>query len=419
MTSMTTHDARREPFSRGRAGDAPRPDLARRLEALRSAMAARGADLFVTSHGPSQAYFTRFHARNYSRPIFLLVSTHDVVLVVPRLEESNASRIASFDRLIVYDEQPHGETGFASPGLALRAALSTGRRQPNVALEFDHCPHGLTLLIAAHAARVFDVTDDVVRLRSIKDAAEIAVITSAARLAEIGVRTSLRACSSGVTEIDVDAAGSAAVARAASVLGPDAAVEQATMSPSGPERSALPHTFSTVRRLEAGDGLIHTRHTVVDGYRAELERTAFVDRASPRQQRAFQVMRDARDAAVEQLRHGARCCDVDQAAQKRIDGAGLRAFAPHRTGHGIGLGTHEAPYIRYDNSETLEAGMVVTIEPGLYVPGLGGFRHSDTFLICADGARPLTSCEDSLDELILPSHASPPSGRTSIGPTGR
>jgi Xaa-Pro dipeptidase len=82
--------------------------------------------------------------------------------------------------------------------------------------------------------------------------------------------------------------------------------------------------------------------------------------------------------------------------------AGFGEFAIHRTGHGIAVGVHERPHLRHDSPEPLRAGMVVTIEPGFYVPGLGGFRHSDTYVVTAGGAEPLTDYPRSLEAMTLP-----------------
>lgn len=102
-------------------------------------------------------------------------------------------------------------------------------------------------------------------------------------------------------------------------------------------------------------------------------------------------MRTAQDAARTAVRAGASCSSVDRAAREVFERHGLDSYAIHRSGHGIGLSPHEPPYLRFDNDEPLEKGMVVTIEPGIYVPGVGGFRHSDTAVVTSTGSELLTS----------------------------
>jgi Xaa-Pro dipeptidase len=227
------------------------------------------------------------------------------------------------------------------------------------------------------------------------------MIRETARVTRNGVAASLAACRVGRSEIEVDGAGTAAVMAEVARLGDAVTVEQLIMTPSGPERSTLPHALSTTRRLAPGDGLIHTRQVGLNGYRAELERTAFVGRAEGDRRRVFEVVREAQQRAIDTVRAGVRCRDVDHAARRVITEAGLGAYAIHRTGHGIGLAPHEAPYLRYDNDGTLEEHMVITIEPGVYVPGLGGFRHSDTLVVTADGAESITEHPSDLDSLTL------------------
>jgi Xaa-Pro dipeptidase len=114
----------------------------------------------------------------------------------------------------------------------------------------------------------------------------------------------------------------------------------------------------------------------------------------------FDAVRTAQQTAIEAVRPGAKCSDVDLAARAVLATAGLEAFALHRTGHGLGLAT-ELPYLRFDNPAPLEEGMIVTVEPGVYLPGLGGFRHSDTLAVTADGAEFLTSFPTDLTSLTI------------------
>lgn len=147
--------------------------------------------------------------------------------------------------------------------------------------------------------------------------------------------------------------------------------------------------------------VIHTRQVAVEGYRAELERTLIVGDPTPEQERAFAVMHEAQQAAMRAVKPGAAMRGVDAAAREIIAAAGYGAHAIHRSGHGIGIGVHEQPFLRFDNPEALVPGMVVTIEPGFYVPGLGGFRHSDTLAVTDVGSELLTEYPRSLAALTV------------------
>lgn len=182
---------------------------------------------------------------------------------------------------------------------------------------------------------------------------------------------------------------------------PEATLEAMAFSPSGPDRSAWPHVFSNTRRLVEGDVLIHSRQVSLNGYRAELERTVILGEPTEQQREAFEVAREAQQAAIDAIEPGVTAASVDHAARKIVQDADYGEYAIHRTGHGLGISAHEEPHLRFDNDLILEEGMVFTVEPGFYVSGLGGFRHSDTVIVEAGGNRLITECPRDLESLTL------------------
>lgn len=370
------------------------------VDALRAALRERGAAAFLTLDPEQQIWLTGFRALIYSRPIVLVMEPDRSTLIVPELEDAHARHHATVDAVVSYNERPGAGTPSSHVPL-LEDALAALPEGAPVAIDEERTPLVLAELLRARGHEPLPFAQVVRDLRAIKHPDEIEAVRAAGKLVAVGVRATLDACRPGVTELEVDGVGAAAILRAAASLGPDASVELLVMTPSGAFRSTLPHVFSSTRVLEPGDVLIHTRQLVVDGYRAELERTAIIGRPSEEQARAFRTMLDAQQAGIDALRAGVRACDVDRAARAVIEKAGYGEHAIHRTGHGIAVGAHEHPHLRHDNEEPLRAGMVVTIEPGFYVPGLGGFRHSDTLLVTDDGAEPLTDFPRSLAELTL------------------
>jgi len=348
----------------------------------------------------NQTYLIGFRALLYSRPIVLVVTPDSTTLVVPGLEEAHAREAATVDELLVYYEHPGGGPRHDARE-CLDDALARMSGSKRIGIELAACPAGLAAHLTDAGRALADLDPALTRMRGIKDETEIAVIREAGRVAGIGVAASLGACRVGASEVEVDGAGTSAVMAEVARRGSTTTVEQLIMTPSGRERASLPHALSTTRRLEPADVLIHTRQVGLGGYRAELERTAFVGRPDADQARAFEAIRAAQQAALEAVRAGVRCREVDGAARAVIDGAGLGAFAIHRTGHGIGLAPHEPPYLRHDNDDPLDEGMVITIEPGVYVPGVGGFRHSDTVIVRTDGHEALTEHPSGLDQLTL------------------
>ena len=145
---------------------------------------------------------------------------------------------------------------------------------------------------------------------------------------------------------------------------------------SGPHLSGHPNPV-----LATGDLLINFVSVQIAGYRSELERTLVVGVPSAEQRRFFGLMREAQEVAFATIRPGVACAAVDADVRRFYEKNGLSPYWRHHTGHSLGLLEHEAPFLDIGDSTVLEPGMIVTVEPGLYLPELGGFRNSDTVLI--------------------------------------
>ena len=142
----------------------------------------------------------------------------------------------------------------------------------------------------------------------------------------------------------------------------------------------------------------------VNGYAAEVERTYFHQIPSEDERALFQHMENARKKAFDLVKPGANCSEIDEAANNYLREIGLTEYLLHRTGHGIGMGNHEGPYVAEGSEDVLEENMVISIEPGIYVPDIGGFRHSDTVLVTNSGAEYLTKYPMDIDSLTVPDY---------------
>ena len=367
-----------------------------RLGALREHLERSGATLYITADPDNQTYFAGFRALLYSRPIILVVSERSS-LIVPELEASHAEQYAAVDQVFVYGERP--ESHWTSHEQALDHAVGGVGADSVVAVDSWQLPLAISELLTKRGLRLTAVDRFVRELRALKSTTELKAIHAAGAVVNVGVAAAVAACVPGASELEVDAAGARAIHEAAGMLGPTTVVETLVMTPSGAARTTLPHVFSSARTLQERDVLIHTRQVALNGYRAELERTLIVGAPTPEQRAAFEVMVDAQDAALEAVCPGVPACEVDAAARDVFRRAGLSEYALHRTGHGIGIGAHEHPHLRFDNRDELRSGMVITIEPGAYIPGLGGFRHSDTIVVTERGYELVTSHPRRLDEL--------------------
>jgi Xaa-Pro dipeptidase len=218
-----------------------------------------------------------------------------------------------------------------------------------------------------------------------KDEAEIAAMRQAVDIAQRALQATLPAIQTGMTERQLASELTLQLLR----NGSDPDLPFAPIVASGPN-SANPHAAPSDRRLVSGDLLVLDWGASMKGYLSDLTRTISLGEPRPEHARIAQVVLEANAAARALAAPGVRAGEVDQAARAVIEEAGYRQYFTHRTGHGLGLEGHEEPYIMAGSSLALEAGMTFTIEPGIYLPGQGGVRIEDDFLITSSGGESLS-----------------------------
>lgn len=166
--------------------------------------------------------------------------------------------------------------------------------------------------------------------------------------------------------------------------------------------SARPHGLPSSRRLEVGDTLILSLGAAVASRFVESERTFVIGEPSAEQRRYFEVAREAQEVGTRAMIVGRSCAEVNAECLDVIRNAGLGEFIRHRQGHGIGIAQHEAPWVEDGDPTVLAPGMILSSEPGVYVPGHAGYRISDSVLVTADGPERLTSYPRTLEENVIP-----------------
>jgi Xaa-Pro aminopeptidase len=235
------------------------------------------------------------------------------------------------------------------------------------------------------------------QFRLVKDQSEVAALReAAARLAQVA-DTAFRSIRVGVTERDV----AGAIETAMRTAGYERLAFD-TIVASGPN-AALPHYRAGTRILRPSDLVVLDFGGVLDGYCSDLTRTVSVGAPTEDAFRLHAAVRDAQRIAIDAVRPGVPAASVDAAARSLLESRGLGEAFGHGTGHGLGLDIHEEPRIgpprSHSASVQLEPGMVFTIEPGAYLPGLGGVRIEDDVLVIGDGCEVLTSVTRELLEL--------------------
>jgi len=233
------------------------------------------------------------------------------------------------------------------------------------------------------------------RLRARKDPAEIAAIRAAAALSTEALRATIAAVRPGQTELEIAGLLEGALRRFGSEGHPFPVIVA-----SGP-RSALPHAQTSRRTVAAGEWLLLDFGAVVDGYCADITRTVVVGaRATEAQRALYELVAGAQRRAREGVRAGMPGREADALARDPIEARGFGDAFGHSTGHGLGLEVHEAPRVARTATEPLPLDAVVTIEPGVYVPGRGGVRIEDDVHLSVDGPRLLSDGCTDLVELV-------------------
>lgn len=230
-------------------------------------------------------------------------------------------------------------------------------------------------------------------LRQVKDDGEITLLERACDITSRAFEAALTWLRPGLAEVDVARRLVADMVE----MGADGAAFPPIVA-SGPNGSR-PHHDPGIRELAAGDLVTMDFGALVGGYHADMTRTIALGEVDPAQRRIHDLVRLAQDAGVQAAVAGAGTDDVDRACREIIASAGHGQHFEHGTGHGVGLGLHETPFLGRSTTGTLSDRMTVTVEPGVYVPGLGGVRIEDVVLVGPDAARRLTPAPRHLIQL--------------------
>ena len=371
-------------------------EMARRVGRVRELMRAEDLDAYVAHCPDNIFYLTNFHNYVHERPFVLVVPRGGPLrFVVPRLEEEHVRvrGVGPID-LVPYFEFPAPEGEAWSD--RLRDALSGARR---TGVE-STCPILVSDEIPASRVRT-DVVDEA---RMVKTPYEIGRLAHASRLISAGHEELMAGSRPG--EMVIGLFGSVTRSMTGAMLRDMPSANMLASSFAAivqpPSVSHDPHNFTDVfMRFEEGGPHVSVINCRVNGYGAELERSFFLNSVPEAARRPFDVMLEARRLAFERTRPGESMAEVDQAVRVHFVKHGYGDALLHRTGHSFGVTGHEAPFLAVSYDRVIEPGMLFSIEPGIYLPGTGGFRHSDTVLVTETGNVSLTTAPDELESLVF------------------
>jgi Xaa-Pro dipeptidase len=368
-----------------------------RIESLRTAAGEAGLDVFLVTSFDGIYYLTGAGYEPLERPFFLLIRPdRQPRLLVPKLDQEHLKKAYNIDPADVrsYWEYPAPAGRRWSDLLAdeLAGARNVGV-EPTLKQEIFEALNGVSL-------STVPLLDE---LRIVKSPAEVQMIRRAARYADLGVERLFAASYFGSTVAEGFAETRTITSRILSEVDNwEPLTSKVLMATWAAPGSAMPHSVPRLAdRLRDGPH-VALALTRVNGYAAESERTYFTAKPSPAARAVFEAMLEARRLMFEMIVPGAHCGEIDTRVGDflRVEGLGNEDVRLHRAGHGIGMGNHEPPWLADGSEERLVERMVISVEPGIYIEGLGGFRHSDTVLVTGSGYELLTRLPTDLGSSV-------------------
>ncbi len=353
--------------------------IARRLAALKRSLSEEGLDGAVVVPGPNMQYFTGVESLLLERPFMLLVPVSgSPQLVAPALEAGPYAR-SPLPMSVHKWTDSEGSSGALDRAIAAVGEKGRWGVEGKVPFLFLH------KLMTRTSHRYEDAEPILQSLRERKDEGEVLLLKRAARMLSRSFSQFPDLLGEGVSEREL-------AKKATEIIYSNGATKVDAMLVQSGWRAADPHGLPTSKKVKRGESVIFDVGSTFEGYYADVTRTLCVGNSKRVEDVYLQVL-EAETRGIEVAAEGVRVGDVDGAARGSLRKAGLADFFIHRTGHGLGLEVHEAPYIVEGGKERLASGMCFTVEPGVYIKGELGVRIEDDVLIEGKRGVELTDVE--------------------------
>jgi Xaa-Pro aminopeptidase len=356
-------------------------DHGARQKRLTNEFKALDLDALLVTHMPNVRYLTGF-----TGSAGVLVATQRPIFTTDGRYREQASQQVQRARVV------------AGKGSALASAIDAIRKAKirRLGIEADHMTVATRRTLSGELGRSVKLVDTsavVEKLRIIKDADEIRLIRKAVDLGSNLLPVVCRALKPGRTETSV----AAHLEFAARERGAEAMSFETIVAAGA--RSALPHGVASAARVARRGFVVLDYGVILNGYCSDMTRTVCMGRATSEQRRVYAAVLEAQLAAIAAVAPGRTAGDIDEAARSVLKRAGLDRYFIHSTGHGVGLEIHESPRVAARQKDLLQPGMVITIEPGVYIGGKYGVRIEDMVLVTERGSEVLTRAPKVLLEL--------------------
>lgn len=355
--------------------------MTNRLDTLLDQLKKHNIDSMLITSKANFYYLSNYYTEPHERVIAVYVSKyHDPLLLVPSMEIEDAKAAGWNYELMGYSDHEN-------PWQLFRDFLNRNNSVPHsISLEHNH----LTLerynqvkdvLPEAH---ISDGQEILANLRVIKSKKEYTLLKQAAAFADFGVETGVKAINEGVGELEV-------IAEIEYELKKQGIQQMSfsTMALSG-TKTASPHGTPSMKKIEKGDIVLLDLGVIFEGYCSDITRTVAYKSITAEQEKIYNTVLTAEQNAIDASKIGTSAGKIDLAARDQIELAGYGDYFTHRIGHGLGIETHEYPSMHSNNQLPLKEGMSYTIEPGIYVPNVGGVRIEDMIFMTNKGPEMLT-----------------------------
>lgn len=361
------------------------PDYKNRLDKLRKRMLAENIDALLVIEAHNIFYLCGSNGGYTGARICLVVGDKTSTLLIDQRYVTEAKENAFADNIISWSKPSYVELvnvvrKLGAKRVGFESTYTTVKQYERMVKDFENFELvGVSGLIEA--------------IRETKDRNELEKIKKAAQIGDMAFTHILKFIKPGTTEMDIG-------------------IEiDFFMRKHGAERpsfdtivasglnSAVPHATISGKKIEPGNFVTLDFGAVVEGYHSDMTRTIVVGQASRRQKRIYQTVREAQAMALDAIKSGIVCKDVDAVARDLIKKAGYGNKFVHNLGHGVGLNVHEAPTLGPGSEDVLKTNMVITVEPGIYIAGFGGVRIEDLVVVTKNGYKLLTHSTKDLLEL--------------------
>jgi Xaa-Pro aminopeptidase len=355
-------------------------------------------------------YYTGFAFIPTERPLaFVMSSSGEGALFVPRLELEHGQANSLIQRVEYYQEYPH----HPHPMSIMKDLLLDMGITGQIGMDYNGYPwilgyrgQDLSELMESELTKLTGFIEDQMMIKS---QAELALIRESVKWGHLAHVLLQRYTKVGSTETEVSQRASQEANQVMlDTIGPIYRAQSPFSDGAGAgyrgqigRNAAIPHALANNIVFMEGDVLVTGAGAPVWGYNSELERTMVIGPASDDQKRMFDHMVALQDIAISEIKPGVKCSEIDIAARAYYENNNLMDHWKHHVGHAIGLRYHEGPFLDIGDETEIQPGMVFTVEPGLYSPELGGFRHSDTVAVTEDGNEVLTYYPRDLASLTI------------------